>query len=166
MKRTLLVLSAITALLFGLAAPGSAARQASSVYLTPIMSAADGSDWLLIRAEKVTLPGSQRWLLRFDGCDKMGWISVLSPIQGTQRGATWGPTEGVWTTADLGGSNAQLQIGETYTEVLWLVYMGPWVNGSTTDLRTCTNADLYAVTTNSGNNSRDGIIQADIPLPW
>ena len=103
MKKVLAVLAGI-ALAVSVAVPANAAKPVSTtnqMTTTAVVSAYDGSEWLLFQSERINQPGNAVWAIQWfesDGspCTYQSqgytYAQLTTGQVGSQTGATWGPT--------------------------------------------------------------------------
>jgi hypothetical protein len=151
MKRIAIVFT-LFAFMLGISLPAQAAKPASSVnqaWSTQVTSAYDGSQWLLVQADRISQPGNAHWYISWVKADgspcfvQLGW-------EGTQTGATWGPTS--YTFAYYGQPVTEsLQLGESYPKVVDVTSLHFVENCSYGILR---------------STAKDAILDPYVPLPW
>lgn len=160
MRRLTAALAALglfTALLT-LGLPAQAAKSTgttSQMWTTQIASAYDGSPWLLLQADRIRQPGNAWWYVRWFNADGSN-CGLTSGQEGTQTGATWGPTSYTFAYAGTNPVIASLSLGESYAKVVGVTYISP-------GLRSCDHGEL--VTTGGGGLGWT-VLDPFVALPW
>jgi hypothetical protein len=149
MRRALSTLLAVG--LFGwlltLGLPTQAAKPAGVEMTTAaVASAADGSWWVLLQAERITQPGNATWYVSWVKADGSPCFVQIGE-EGTQTGATWGPTD--YTFAYANGE--ALQLGEAYPLVVDVV--------NAHFVETCDHGVLKTT-------AKNAVLDPYVPLPW
>lgn len=178
MKKITTVVGLFILALLAFSLPATAAKPASNtnqMTTTRVVSVADGSEWILLQASRISQPGNALWYVSWRNADNSGceytnngyeYAHITLGSEGTQTGATWGPTSYVFAWAGGSGAStaeARLQLGEATPNVVDLTWIGPWggsMNGFT--LRNCNHGVLMS----SQPGKEPVVLDNFVPLPW
>ena len=151
MKRLVAALAAVAAFcaLTGIAT--AAKPSGTEMTTTQVTSAFDGSQWVLLQAEKITQPGNAVWWVEWANVDGSACARKVGQ-KGTQTGATWGPTS--YTFAYVSEPEASLQLGEQYLQVVGVT--------PATFVDDC----AYGVLKSGQPGKTPVVLDAYVPLPW
>jgi hypothetical protein len=150
-KRLAVILTAC-AIVLGIALPAQAAKPVSGpadigMTTTLVESVADGSEWVVIQADRIGQAGTAVWYVAWYKADGT-FCNRTTGNKGTQTGTTWGPTD--FTFAYYEGGALQLGVAvEDAVDVTPLDFV-----------RDCE----YGVLWTTGPNNKGVVLDAYVPL--